>query len=236
MKISILTLFPEMFDGPFLHSIIKIAQEKELVEIECANIRDFGIGRHHVVDDKPYGGGTGMVLRVDVLAEAITHMKKKSKVTDEKKRKTMLLDAGGVTYTQKKAWDYSTLEHLIVIAGHYEGVDQRIKDHFVDEVISIGDYVLTGGEIPAMVIVDSIVRLIPHVLKDEAPQLESFSLSYNGQTSLLEYPQYTLPRIYQGYSVPDVLLSGNHHDIEIWRGERAVETTKKVRPDLIKKS
>lgn len=211
MRISILTLFPEMFKGPFEHSIIKRAQQKKKVEIELVNIRDFGIGQHRIVDDKPYGGGVGMLMRVDVIDKALTSIKNEKE--NIKNRRVVLLDARGKTFDQKKARELAKLDHLILIAGHYEGVDERVKN-LVDESISIGNYVLTGGEIPAMVIVDSVVRLIPGVLeKAQATQYESFSQL----STTVEYPQYTRPRIYKKWQVPQVLLSGNHKKIKEWR-------------------
>ncbi|MCL5433250.1 MAG: tRNA (guanosine(37)-N1)-methyltransferase TrmD [Patescibacteria group bacterium] len=227
MKISILTLFPEMFYGPFDHSIIKIAKEKKLVEINFVNIRDFGIGKHKIVDDTPYGGGAGMVMRIDVLEKAI-------KKTSEKvaKQKIVLLDPRGERFNQKKAIEFSKLDHLVLIAGHYEGFDERVVD-YVDEVISIGDYVLTGGEIPAMVISDSVVRLIPDVIKNMSTRNESFSIYSDYGSSILEYPQYTKPQIYKKSKVPEVLLSGDHKEIDRWRKETALKHTKKTRPDLL---
>jgi len=206
MKIDVLTLFPDMFKGPFDASIIKRAQSKGLIEIEVHDLRKWGEGERRNVDDRPYGGGVGMILRVDILDEAIS----KLKTTNSK---VILLDATGTKYTQQKAREYSKLEHIILIAGHYEGVDHRVHEHLVDEVVSIGDYVLTGGEIPAMVLVDSIIRLLPGVLgKDESSTDESHK-----EPGYLEYPQYTRPEDYKGWKVPKVLLSGNHKKIEEWR-------------------
>jgi len=230
MKISILTLFPEMFDGPFTHSIVKRAQEKGLVQIELINIRDFGIGKHQIVDDTPYGGGVGMVMRVDVVHEAITQAKKTFSDDTSVKQKVVLLTASGKTFKQTLAKQFSQLDHLILICGHYEGIDDRIK-HFIDEEISIGDFVLTGGELPAMLITDSVVRLISGVITEGATDDESFS--QKGQT-LLEYPHYTRPQEYQGHSVPEVLLSGNHAHIAQWREEKSMDKTKLIRPDLLK--
>lgn len=227
MKIDILTLFPKMFSGPFDESIIKRAQEKGLVEIKVHDLRDYGEGERKTVDDRPYGGGVGMILRVDIVNKAISDLKKTGKGT-----KVVLLDATGNKFTQAVAKDYSKDEHLILIAGHYEGFDHRVQEHLVDEVISIGDYVLTGGEIPAMVIADAVVRLIPGVLeKEEATQLESFT-----DPNLLEFPQYTRPEEFKGWKVPEVLLSGNHKEIEKWRKEESLNKTRKVRPDLISPS
>lgn len=233
MKITILTLFPEMFVGPFSHSILKRAQEKKLLEIELINIRDFGIGPHKTVDDTPYGGGVGMVMKVDVVAEAITSSKCKVKNSKCKER-VVLMDARGKRFDQPTAQEYSQLDHLILIAGHYEGIDERILD-FVDEQISIGDFVLTGGEIPAMAITDAVVRLIPGVITENATTFESFgSIDVINEQTLLEYPQYTKPQNFEGKDVPVVLLSGNHAEIEKWRKEKAAEITKKNRPDLNK--
>ncbi len=217
MKIDILTLFPKMFGGPFEESIIKRAQDKNLVEINIHDLRKWGLDTRRTVDDRTYGGGVGMIMRVDVIDSALQDLE--SKVKSEKS-KVVLLDAGGKKFDQKKARELSQVEHLILIAGHYEGVDHRVHEHLVDEIISIGDYVLTGGEIPAMVLTDAIVRLIPGVLeKPEATKLESFSLDteYKIPDTILEYPQYTRPENYKGWKVPDVLLSGNHKEIATWR-------------------
>ena len=209
MRVDILTLFPKMFSGPFAESIIKRAQDKGLVEINIHDLRNWGEGERRTVDDRPYGGGVGMILRVDIIDEAL----KKLRTEDSK---VILLDAGGETFSQDKARKLSKEKHLIIIAGHYEGVDHRVHEHLADEVISIGDYVLTGGEIPAMVITDAVVRLIPGVLeKPEATEIESFS-----QEGVKEFPQYTRPETYKGWKVPEVLLSGNHKEIEKWRKEQ----------------
>ncbi|MBI3070433.1 MAG: tRNA (guanosine(37)-N1)-methyltransferase TrmD [Candidatus Levybacteria bacterium] len=233
MKISILTLFPEMFAGPFEYSILKRAQKQELIEIELINIRDFGIGKHKLVDDTPYGGGAGMIMRVDVIDHTISNIKNKQSLSlrDEKskRKRVILLDPKGKQFNQKKAKELAKFEHLVLIAGHYEGVDDRVRKYLVDESISIGDYVLTGGEIPAMVVVDAVVRLIPGVIKDESIKTESFS-----KPKVLEYPQYTKPRVYKKYSVPKVLLSGNHQAIELWRKNEALKETKRQRPETLK--
>lgn len=222
MKISILTLFPDMFHGPFDQSIVKRAIDKKLLSLEYINIRDFATDRYKSVDGHPYGGGVGMILRVDVVDKALQSVKGVKGVNE----RIILLDAGGTPYTQKKARQLCTLDHLILICGHYEGVDDRIR-RLADEEISIGDYVLTGGEIPSMVLVDSIVRLIPGVLtKPEAAIHESFS------KPLLEYPQYTEPQTYKGMAVPSVLLSGNHKAIDAWRKSEALKRTQTQRSDL----
>lgn len=231
MKISVLTLFPQMFSGPTNESILKHAQEKGLVTYDFINIRDFGIGKHQIVDDTPYGGGLGMVMRVDVVHKAIQKVKsQKSKV--ESREKVVLLTADGKPYSQTLANEYVQLDHLILVCGHYEGVDERIKT-FVDEEVSLGDFVLTGGEIPAMAIIDSVTRLIPGVLKEGVTSNESFSLT-DGTDTLLEYPTYTRPEEYEGMRIPDVLLSGHHTNIEAWRKEEARKKTKMRRPDLLK--
>jgi len=224
MKITILTLFPEMFQGPFDVSIVNRAQKKKLVDIEYINIRDFGIGKHKLVDDTPYGGGNGMVLRVDVLHKAIE--KAKGKKLKGNAQKVILLGAKGKTFNQRTAERFSKLEHLIIVCGHYEGFDERIKN-YVNEEISIGDFILTGGEIPAMLITDSVIRLIKGVIRDSSAALESFS-------PYLEHPQYTKPQKYQDLSVPETLLSGDHKRIDAWRRRESVNITSKLRPDLIK--
>ncbi|MFH1827555.1 MAG: tRNA (guanosine(37)-N1)-methyltransferase TrmD [bacterium] len=251
MKISIITLFPDMISGFFEESILKRAIDKKLVEIEIINLRDFAQDRYKTVDDKPYGGGAGMILKVDILKMAIDKVVGKSK---NKKKKVILTSPAGVKYTQKKAWEYSKLKHIIFVTGHYEGHDERIVD-YVDEEISLGDFVLTGGEVVAAAIVDSIVRLLPKVLKKpETVQEESFSevnitdlikavgsnkkideliKKGNKKTRLLEYPQYTRPVDYKGKKVPRVLFEGNHKKIKEWRMKKAFEVTLKRRPDLL---
>lgn len=248
MKISILTLFPEMFQGPFDHSIVKNAQKNKKVDISFVNIRHFGIGKHKIVDDTPYGGGHGMILKVDVLEKAIAQTKSKNLST--KTQKIILLSPHGKTFNQKKALEFSHLKHLVLVCGRYEGVDERIKE-FIDEELSIGDFIVTGGEIPAMLVTDSVVRLIKGVLKEGVTTTESFSLpdldrsvshaqivpegERQGQTGpLLEYPQYTKPDNYKGLKVPPVLLSGDHKKIKLWREKIALKTTLKLRPDLLK--
>lgn len=201
MRITIFTLFPHVF-SPLLHtSIFHKAAEKGAVEIALVNIRDFAIGRYKGVDDKPYGGGVGMILRVDVLYKALAR---------ERKGYRILLAPTGKRYTQADAKRLCAIEHLVLICGHYEGFDARIESH-VDEIISIGDFILTGGEIAAMVIIDSVVRLLPGVLPPQATKVESF------EQGLLEYPQYTRPKEFRGQKVPEILLSGNHQKIEKWR-------------------
>lgn len=233
MKISILTLFPQMFSGIFSHSILKRASEKKLIEITYIDIRTFGIGKHKVVDDTPYGGGAGMLLRVDVLEEAITSARCKENSCSER---IILLDAGGEKFTQAKATNYAAYDHLILLCPHYEGVDNRIYA-FIDDAVSIGDYVLTGGEIPAMIITDAVVRLLPGVLgKEESSKHESFALTQKETGKLLlEYPHYTKPLTHKGVTVPEILLSGHHEQIASWREKESLKRTQEIRPDLLKK-
>ena len=228
MRIDILSLFPEMFDGPFGCSIIKRARENNILDIGITNIRDFAFNKHNQVDDTAYGGGAGMVMKVEPIYRALNHVKEQTQIA---KRKIILMCPTGKVFTQNKAKELATYEHLIFICGHYEGFDHRIVENLVDEVISIGDYVLTGGELPAMVMVDAISRMIPDVLgSGESAVTDSF---YNG---LLEYPQYTKPREFEGMKVPDVLLSGDHAKIAQWRREQSLLITQANRPDLLIKA
>ena len=222
MKFNILTLFPEMFE-PIKQSIIGKAVEKNIVEINLINIRDFSKDKHKKVDDTPYGGGAGMVMRPDVVYDAY-------KSIEDSKTKVIYLSPQGKTLNQKKVEELSKEESLTLLCGHYEGIDQRVLDKIVDEEISIGDYVLTGGELPAMVLIDSVCRYIPEVLSEESIKEESFS------EGLLEYPQYTRPEVFEGEKVPDVLISGHHENIDKWRKEEAVRITKLKRPDLLDNS
>ena len=221
MKIDILTLFPDMFQGVFTESIIKRAREKDLVEINIIDFRRYSKDPHHKVDDTPYGGGNGMVLAIQPIADALDDIR----TVDSK---IILLTPSAKTYTETQAYDLSKEKHLILICGHYEGFDERIR-RLVDLEVSIGDYVLTGGEIPAMVLVDSIVRLLPGVISDGSLENESYT---NG---LLDYPTYTKPEEYLGMRVPDVLLSSNHKQIADYREKMSIEKTKEIRPDLLKK-
>lgn len=210
MQIEILTLFPDMFTGPFDASIIKRAESKGLIKVKVHDLRCWGEGERRNVDDRPYSGGPGMLIRVDIIDKAL-------KILKTKGSKVILLDATGKTFTQHKAQELSKIDHLILIAGHYEGVDHRVHEHLVDEVVSIGDFVLTGGEIPAMVIVDSVIRLLPGVLgKDESSFDESHKVP-----GYLEYPQYTRPEVYRGWKVPDILKSGDHKKIAEWRSKKS---------------
>ena len=221
MKFDVLTLFPEMFEI-LNQSIIGKAKEKELINISLINIRDFSKDKHKKVDDTPYGGGAGMVIRPDVVYEAY------KSISDIENAKVIYMSPQGNILNQKKVEDLSKNKHLVILCGHYEGIDQRVLDKIVDEEISIGDYVLTGGEIPAMVLIDSVSRYVEGVLNQESVKEESFS---NG---LLEYPQYTRPEIFEGEKVPEILLSGHHQNIEKWRNDKSLEITKNKRPDLLK--
>ena len=221
MKFDILTLFPEMFE-PLKHSIIQRAESKNLININLINIRDFSKDKHKKVDDTPYGGGAGMVVRADVVYDAY-------KSIQDEKAKVIYLSPQGKTLNQAKVQELAKQEHLILLCGHYEGIDQRVLDEIVDEEISIGDYVLTGGELPAMVLIDSVSRYVEGVLNKESVSEESFT---NG---LLEYPQYTRPEVFEGEKVPDILLSGNHQNIDKWRKQKSLEITKSKRPDLLLK-
>lgn len=220
MKFDVLTLFPEMFEA-LKQSIIGKAVEKKLIDINLVNIRDFSKDKHKKVDDTPYGGGAGMVIRPDVVYDAYQSVK-------DDKAKVIYMSPQGKTLNQQRVEKLSKESHLIILCGHYEGIDQRVLDEIVEEEVSIGDYVLTGGEIPAMVLIDSVSRYKEGVLKKDSIQEESFT---NG---LLEYPQYTRPEIFQGKNVPEILLSGHHENIDRWRKERSLEITQKKRPDLLK--
>ncbi len=220
MKFDVLTLFPEMFE-PLKKSIIGKAEEKELIQIELINIRDFSKNKHKKVDDTPYGGGAGMVMQPDVVYDAYKAIKAQN-------AKVIYLTPQGKTLNQEKVEKLSKEEHLILLCGHYEGIDQRVIDEIVDEEISIGDYVLTGGEIPAMVLIDSVSRYVEGVLNEESKNEESFS------QGLLEYPQYTRPEVFNDKKVPEILLSGHHENINKWRRCEALKNTYLKRPELLK--
>lgn len=226
MKINILTLFPDMFEGPLTDSIIGKAAEKEIVKIETTNFRDFSDSKHKTVDDYPFGGGAGMLLKAQPIVDAITHIAQEN---PETKKRVILMDPAGKKYNQNLAEELAQEEHLVFICGHYEGYDERIKAHITDE-ISIGDFILTGGELSAMVIIDSVVRLLPEVLGNTlSNQTDSFS------TGLLEHPQYTRPREFRGQEVPEVLLSGNHAKIAEWQDKESLRKTWIRRPDMLDK-
>ncbi|MFH2086000.1 MAG: tRNA (guanosine(37)-N1)-methyltransferase TrmD [bacterium] len=225
MRVDIITLFPELFEGIKNHSIVGRAIGSEKIELVIHNLRDYSTDKYKSVDDRPYGGGPGMVLRVDVLDRALIDVR--SKISDFS-GKVILLTPQGQVYKQKTAQELSREKNLILICGHYEGFDERIRDN-VNMEISVGDYVLTGGEIPAMIVLDSVARLLPGVLGDDDSSCDESHTS-----ELLEYPQYTRPEEYNGKKVPGILLGGNHGQIEKWRREKASERTINRRPDLIK--
>lgn len=222
MKIDYLTLFPEMFEGVLNHSILKRAQDKGIINVNTINFRDYAVNKHNQVDDYPFGGGQGMVLKPEPVFNAMKDIQHNDET------RVILMCPQGRPFTQKIAQELSSTEHIVFICGHYEGYDERIREHLVTDEISMGDYVLTGGELPAMTMTDAIVRLIPGVLgNQQSHQDDSFS---NG---LLEFPQYTRPREFQGMTVPDVLLSGNHAHIEKWRHKQKLIRTYLKRPDLL---
>ncbi len=221
MKIDVLTLFPEMFSGPLNESILSRAAEKGLFSFGTTNFRDFTKSKHGRVDDYPFGGGQGMVLQAEPLYEAL------QKVKETNQGKVILTSPTGIPFNQQLARDLAKEEHLIFICGHYEGVDERVKDLMVDMEISLGDYVLTGGELAAMVMIDAIVRLVPGVISEGSGEEESF------ENGLLEYPHYTRPRVFMGRSVPEELLSGNHEKIRKWRLKESLRKTLMKRKDLL---
>ncbi len=224
MRMDILTLFPSMFGGPFDESMIKRAQTRGLLEIHLHDLREFVHDRHRTVDDVPYGGGGGMVMKVEPLFEAVQSIRNQI----EGSPKIILLSPQGQTFTQKKARELAKERCLLLICGHYEGVDERVRQHLVDEEISVGDYVLTGGELAAMVVIDATTRMLPGVLGcQDSARKDSF---YDG---LLDYPQYTRPAEFRGWKVPQVLMSGNHPAVERWRREMRIEATFRKRPDLL---
>ncbi|SHF30166.1 tRNA (guanosine(37)-N1)-methyltransferase TrmD [Schwartzia succinivorans] len=225
MRIDILTLFPAMFEGPFSESILKRSIEQGILDIHLTNFRNFAYDKHRQVDDSPFGGGSGMVLKPEPLFRAVQHVKTQSAA---QKKRVVLLSPNGVTFTQNKAKELAEYEQLILICGHYEGFDARIEKNLADEAVSIGDYVLTGGELPAMVMVDTIARMLPGVLGSaESAVTDSF------YESILEFPQYTRPRSFLGMDVPEVLFSGDHAKIASWRKQQALLQTVKNRPDLL---
>lgn len=230
LKIDVVTIFPDMFDNIIEFGVLKEAFKKNICQLNIYNLRDFSNYKHGRVDDRPYGGGPGMVLMPEPIDNAITFIKKKNKIKKKEKQKTILLSPRGEKLNQNKLKYLSNLENIILICGRYEGVDERVIDSLIDFEISIGDYVLTGGEIPAMVIIDGAIRLLPGVVgKEESLKSESF------EDNLLDYPQYTRPPVFKGMDVPKILLSGNHKDIQKWRKEKSLEITRIKRPDLIDK-
>jgi len=221
MKITILTLFPELYDYFLKSSIIGRSIAKKIVDVKCVNIRDFSEDKNKRIDDRPIGGGAGLIMKLDPLVKALNSVKTKSS-------HVVLLSPTGNKYTQETACRFSTEEDLILVCGHYEGIDSRFED-YVDEIVSIGDYVLTGGELASMVISDSIIRLLPGAISEGSTDTESFS-----NDNLLEYPQYTFPLEYDGKKVPKILLTGNHEAVDYYRKKQAIKKTIEVRPDLLK--
>ncbi|RKL69399.1 tRNA (guanosine(37)-N1)-methyltransferase TrmD [Salipaludibacillus neizhouensis] len=229
MKVSILTLFPEMFHGVFSSSILKQAQEKGVIQFNVVNFRDYSTDRHKRVDDYPYGGGGGMVLTPQPLFDAVDALKaEQSSASNEKPPRVILLCPQGEKYTQEKAEELAKEDHLMLICGHYEGYDERIREHIITDEISIGDYVLTGGEIGAMVISDSITRLQSGALGNEQS-----AVTDSHSTGLLEYPHYTRPAEFRNMKVPDILLSGHHERINTWRRQQSLKRTFERRPDML---
>ena len=229
MRIDVLTIFPQMFDVPFSFGIFKRAIDQNLVSINVHNIRDYTHDKHHTVDDYPHGGGPGMVLKPEPVFEAVAAVK--AQLPDESgtaQLPIILLTPQGRLFNQQIAMELSKYRHLIMICGHYEGIDERVTEHLVTDEISIGDYVLTGGELPALVVIDTVIRLLPGVLgSEDSVQEDSHA---NG---LLEYPQYTRPAVFRDWPVPEILLSGNHAQIARWRREQTIRRTLERRPDLI---
>ena len=238
MKIDVLTLFPKMFESPFEESIIKRAIKNKIIELNIHNLRDFAIDSYGAVDDKPFGGGVGMLIRADVVYEALKEisnieflMSNKDKMKRQKENKTriIMMSARGKRFDQEKAEELAKLDNIVLISGHYEGFDQRISDYMIDEEISIGDYVLTGGELPSMVVIDSVTRLLPGVLgKNESSESESYcKAEVDGQiVRTIEYPQYTRPREFMNLKVPEVLLSGDPKKIKLWQTEQIKKSLK----------
>jgi tRNA (guanine37-N1)-methyltransferase len=227
MLIDIITIFPKMFEAVLGESIIKLAREKGVVEINVIDLRLFSKDKHRKVDDKPFGGGPGMVMNAEPFFEAVNYVRRKTKDLRLKTR-VILLTPKGSTFDHDMALKFSGYEHIVLLCGHYEGIDERVND-LVDEEVSIGDFVLTGGEIPAMAVVDAVVRLLPGALgNEESSKDESFS------GNMLEHPHYTRPATYKGMKVPDILLSGDHDKIKKWRKKQSMKITKERRPDLIK--
>ena len=223
MRIDIITLFPEMFEGPFSHSIIQRAKDKGLAEIVLHQLRDFGLGKHKQVDDYAFSGGAGMVMMIEPVAAMIEKLKSERDYDE-----IIYTSPDGALFDQPMANTYSTYQNLMILCGHYKGIDERIREHYITKEISVGNYVLSGGELAAAVITDSIIRLIPGVLGNEVS-----ALSDSFQNQLISPPVYTCPRNFKGWEVPDILLSGNEKMIEEWKYEQSLKRTKERRPDLL---
>ncbi len=223
MRIDVLTIFPGMFSGPLSESMVARARERGLVEIHVHDIREFARNKHRVTDDYPFGGGAGMIMKPEPIFAAVEHVRNEAPGPG----RVILMSPQGRVFTQEMAARLARESRLVIICGHYEGVDERVRDALVDEEISIGDYVLTGGELPAMVVIDALTRLVPGVLGEESVSFESFA------SGLLDYPQYTRPREWMGMAVPEVLVSGDHEKVRIWRRKQALTRTLERRPDLL---
>jgi len=229
--IDIISIFPKMFNNIINYGVIKEAFNKNLCQLNIYNLREFTDDKHKKIDGRPFGGGPGMVMNIQPIDSAVNFIKKKNNIINKELQKTILLSPKGLRLSQSKLKYLSNLENIIIICGRYEGADERVKELVVDIELSIGDYVLTGGEIPSMVVIDGVIRLLSGVVgKKESLKYESF------EDNLLDYPQYTRPPIYKGYKVPEILLSGNHKEIKKWRKEEAISLTKKRRPDLFDKN
>ncbi|MCB9799805.1 MAG: tRNA (guanosine(37)-N1)-methyltransferase TrmD [Candidatus Omnitrophica bacterium] len=231
MLIDVVTIFPGIIKAPIQESLLKKAQDKGKVKIRVHDLRKYTHDRHRTVDDKPYGGGAGMLMKPEPFFECLEDIRKKSGPHKKKEPKgwVVLMDPRGRPFNQKTAKRLAGKKRLIFLTGHYEGIDQRVHDHLVDEEISIGDFVTMGGEVPALCVMEAVIRLLPGILGNtESVKDESF------QSNMLEYPQYTRPREYRGWTVPEILLSGNHRDVDLWRRHEARKITKKRRPDLLK--
>jgi tRNA (guanine37-N1)-methyltransferase len=228
VRVDILTIFPEMLRSPLEHSILKRAREAGLLDVRLVNIRDFTTDKHHCVDDTPYGGGAGMVMKPDPIFRAVEAVTTSEDCVGP--ARILLMTPQGETFTQSRARELAQEEHLVLICGRYEGVDERVREHLITDELSIGDFVLTGGELPALVVLDAVARLIPGVLgAEESPQQDSFT------DDLLEYPHYTRPANFRGWTVPDVLLSGHHEEVERWRRRQSLLRTMIRRPDLFRR-
>lgn len=227
MQFHILTIFPEVFPAYLDASILGRARQKELITTKVWNIRDFATDKHRTTDDTPYGGGAGMVMKIEPIAKALEALKSQTPMTNDQKRKMVVLSARGEQFTQQKAAEYATIDQLVLICGRYEGIDQRVADYLADEEIAIGPYVLSGGEIAALAVIEATARLLPGVLGNEGSLVEEShsqpqtALAAGGSATQIEYPQYTKPEEYCGWKVPEVLLSGNHQAIREWRQQQS---------------
>ena len=243
IRFEIITIFPGFFEGPFSHGILRRACEAELAHIEVVDLRAFTFDKHHTVDDRPFGGGDGMVLKAEPIFKAVEHLDTLRGDAEPLSREVILLSPQGKRFAQADAFRLASKGRIILICGRYEGVDERVAEHLATKELSIGDYILTGGELAAAVVVDAVTRLIPGALGNEmSPQLDSFSSPTSGQTvdvdssagtGTLSWPQYTRPESFRGWKVPEILLSGNHQEIEKWRQRQAAEKTARMRPDLL---